>query len=193
IVTNGSANIVSDTFSTWGAQKVAVGGYLSGGTVNMSGIDKEYYGSGSDTTLLANLQGSGTLAVAGAGAVIAGPGITVTGSTLSASSTSGVSSGGTGGGTSTAIGPVVTEKLVSDTGSSASDGITSSATLSGTADPNSTVKFTVDGTAITATATADSSGKWSYTPTVLSDGKHTLVASQTNDAGQTGSTAITRT
>jgi hypothetical protein len=200
ILTNGSANIVSDTFSTWGPQQVAVGGYLNGGTINMSGIDKEYYGSGSDTSVLANVQGSGKLALSASGPVIAGPSIQVTGSTLTASGTPGVSgsgttpitSTGTSGGSGTAT-PVVTEALVSDTGSSSSDGITSSAALNGTADPGATIHFTVDGAAIATTATADASGKWSFAPTGLADGQHTIVASETNASGQTGSASRTFT
>ncbi|MBI1872776.1 MAG: glucan 1,4-alpha-glucosidase, partial [Acidobacteria bacterium] len=46
--------------------------------------------------------------------------------------------------------------------------------------------FTIDGTATAATATADSSGAWSYTPTGLADGAHTVVASETDAAGNTG-------
>jgi hypothetical protein len=202
IVTNGSANIVSDTFSTWGPQKVAVGGYLNGGTVSMSGIDKEYYGSGADPSALANLQGTGKLAVSSSGTVIAGPGITVTGSTLTASGTAGVPATGggidTGTGTGTGTGtvvvvPAVTEGLASDTGSSTTDKITSSATLTGTADPNATIKFTIDGAAVAATAKADAAGKWSFTPTGLADGQHTVVASETNTSGQTGSATLTFT
>ncbi len=196
IVTNGSANIVSDTFSTWGPQQVAVGGYLNGGTINMSGIDKEYYGSGSDTSIVANVQGSGTLALSTGGPVVTGTGIQVTGSTLSPTGTAGVSGAGVTSNlvTSTAatpVAPVLTEALVSDTGSSGTDGITSSSAVQGTADPGATVHFTVDGTAVATTATANASGAWSFTPTGLSDGQHTIVASETNASGQTGSASLT--
>ena len=201
VVTNGTANFVSDTFSTWGPQQTAIGGYLNGGTVNISGTDKEYYGPGSDTSMLANFQGTGTVAIAGSGNIVAGSGITVTGSGLTASNAGGVPAGltgttttgtGTGSGTGTAA-PVLTEALVSDTGSSASDGITSSAALKGTSDAGATVHFTVDGTAVAATATANASGAWTFTPTGLADGQHTVVASETNAAGQTGSASLTFT
>ena len=49
--------------------------------------------------------------------------------------------------------PVLTEKLVSDSGASATDKITANPALTGTADPNAVVHFTVDGSAIAATAT----------------------------------------
>ena len=81
----------------------------------------------------------------------------------------------------------MTAALVSDTGASATDGITSNAALTGTADPNAAVNLTIDGTAAATPATADASGVWSFTPTGLVDGQHTVVASETNAAGQTGS------
>jgi hypothetical protein len=86
--------------------------------------------------------------------------------------------------------PVLTEKLVSDTGASATDKITSSAALTGTADPNSVVHFAVDGASIAATATANASGGWSFTPTGLAEGQHTVVASETNASGATGSASL---
>jgi Ca2+-binding RTX toxin-like protein len=89
--------------------------------------------------------------------------------------------------------PTVTEKLANDTGSSATDKITSSAALTGTADANALVHFTVDGTAIAATTTANSSGVWSYTPSNLADGSHTIVASETNAAGLKGSASLAMT
>jgi Ca2+-binding RTX toxin-like protein len=52
------------------------------------------------------------------------------------------------------------------------------------------VHFTVDGSTIAATATADASGAWSYTPTGLADGAHTVVASETNAGGSTGAASL---
>jgi len=86
--------------------------------------------------------------------------------------------------------PTVTERLALDTGSSSTDKITSSAALIGTADPNAVVSFTVDGTSIATTATANANGAWSYTPTGLADGQHTIVASTTNAGGATGSASL---
>jgi hypothetical protein len=191
-VIKGTSTFIDDTFSTWGAQKVGIGGYLSDGQLNMMGVSGEYYGAGGDPTAVANLQGTGTLAIAGSGKVVVGSGITVTGGMASVPVGDPTSKPITGT-VSQPVVPVVTEKLVSDTGNSASDGITSSAALSGTADPGATIKFTVDGTPIAAAATADATGKWSFTPTGLSDGQHTIVASQTNAAGQTGTATLTFT
>jgi len=92
-----------------------------------------------------------------------------------------------------ATAPVVTETLAHDTGSSPTDKITSNDTLTGSADPNAVVHFTVDGTAITSTATANASGVWTFTPVGLADGSHTIVASETNAAGNTGSSSLTFT
>ena len=87
----------------------------------------------------------------------------------------------------------MTERLVSDTGVSNSDKITSNDTLTGTGDPNAVVHFTVDQVAIIATATADGNGNWTFAPSGLSDGPHTVVASETDGAGNTGSAALTFT
>ena len=78
-IIQGTANFVDDTFSTHGRQQVGIGGYVAGGKVSLTGDSNEYYGGGSDTTLLANIQGSGTLAIAGGGNVVAGTSVTMTG------------------------------------------------------------------------------------------------------------------
>lgn len=88
--------------------------------------------------------------------------------------------------------PNVTEKLASDTGASSTDNITSNDALTGTGAPNAVVQFTVDGTAINTTVSANASGVWTFTPTGLSNGTHTIVASETNSAG-TGSASLTFT
>lgn len=89
--------------------------------------------------------------------------------------------------------PLVMQRLANDSGSSATDAITADASLTGSADPYATVRFTLDGTALSQTATTDASGNWSFSPTGLSDGTHTIVASQTNEAGATGSSFLTFT
>ena len=78
-VLGGSATFVADTFSTYGPQTTAIGGSLNGGTIALIGTGNEYYGGGSDPTVLANVTGSGTLSIAGGGKVLVGSGITVTG------------------------------------------------------------------------------------------------------------------
>ncbi|WP_128927175.1 Ig-like domain-containing protein [Bradyrhizobium guangxiense] len=87
-------------------------------------------------------------------------------------------------------GPAVTEHLTSDTGSSALDQITANPALSGTGLANTTVHFTIDGTPIATSVLADASGNWSFTPTGLADGPHTIVASQTDTFGNTGSASL---
>ncbi|WP_164934398.1 Ig-like domain-containing protein [Bradyrhizobium zhanjiangense] len=87
-------------------------------------------------------------------------------------------------------GPTVTEALVADTGTSASDHVTANPALSGTGLANTVVHLTIDGVLSTATATADAQGAWSFTPSGLADGPHTIVASQTDSFGNTGSASL---
>jgi Bacterial Ig-like domain len=91
------------------------------------------------------------------------------------------------------VAPAVTESLAKDTGSSATDKITSNDTLTGSGDPNAVVHFTVDGHLVAGTATANASGVWTFTPTNLSNGTHTIVASETDAAGNTGTASLTFT
>ena len=88
--------------------------------------------------------------------------------------------------------PTVTVGLTQDTGSSSSDHITSNPALSGTADANAVVTLT-EGSTVIGTTTANASGNWSYTPTGLAQGAQTVVASETNAAGVTGSSSLTFT
>ncbi len=90
-------------------------------------------------------------------------------------------------------GPTVTEALSIDTGSSASDHITSNDAVSGTGLANTVVSFTIDGNPIATTVTANANGVWSFTPTGLADGPHTIVASQTDTFGNTGSASLSFT
>ena len=78
--------------------------------------------------------------------------------------------------------PQVSEVLARDTGASATDGVTNDPTLQGTGDPFAVVSFT-EGGAPVGTTTADATGAWSFTPTNLSQGSHTIIASETNAAG----------
>jgi Bacterial Ig-like domain/Nidogen-like len=89
--------------------------------------------------------------------------------------------------------PTVTERLASDTGSLATDNITSNDALTGTGIANTVVHFSVDGTAIAATTTANAQGVWSFTPAGLADGAHTIVASQTDGFGNTGTASLSFT
>ena len=88
-------------------------------------------------------------------------------------------------------GPVVTERLAVDTGRSSTDNITSNDTLTGTGLASAVVTFK-EGTVTLGTAVANASGAWSFTP-VLADGTHTVVASETDSTGSTGTASLTFT
>ena len=87
--------------------------------------------------------------------------------------------------------PAVTEALLHDTGKSAADRITKDATLTGSGDANALVILT-EGAAVLGTTTASSSGAWTYVPS-LSDGAHAIRASETDTAGNTGSSLLSFT
>ena len=87
----------------------------------------------------------------------------------------------------------ITIGLTNDTGASPVDGITSDDEVTGLGAPNAIVQLTIDGTLSTDTAAADATGEWSFTPTGLADGTHTIVASETDAAGNTGSASLTFT
>jgi hypothetical protein len=87
--------------------------------------------------------------------------------------------------------PVVTARLLNDTGLTPSDGVTSDDTLTGTADPGATVTITeaADSTVL-GTDAADSSGAWTFAPSELAQGYHMVRASETNAEDETGSTLL---
>ena len=58
-------------------------------------------------------------------------------------------------------------------------------TLTGTAEANTTVKI-YDGTTLLNSVTASGSGAWSYTTPALANGAHSLTATATDAAGNTG-------
>jgi hypothetical protein len=86
----------------------------------------------------------------------------------------------------------VWERLTNDTGSN-SDHITNDPSLTGSGVANAVVHFTVDGSPISDTATADGSGMWDFTPIGLGQGGHTIVASETDTAGNTRTASLTFT
>ena len=90
-------------------------------------------------------------------------------------------------------GPTLTEALTIDTGSSSSDHITSNDALTGSGLASTVVHFSIDGSAIATTVTADATGAWSFTPSGLADGAHTIVASQTDSFGNTGTASLSFT
>src|ERR1044071_9174219 len=88
--------------------------------------------------------------------------------------------------------PVVSMALVLDTGSSATDNITSNPAVRGTGQVNTLVTIK-EGGATLGTTMADGTGAWSFTPAALAEGAHTLTASQTDLAGNTGSITMSFT
>jgi hypothetical protein len=78
------------------------------------------------------------------------------------------------------------DSFSSDTGV-AGDHITNdnTLTLTGTAEANSTVKL-YDGAALLGNAVASGTGAWSYTTAALANGGHSLAATATDAAGNTG-------
>ncbi|ODT13728.1 MAG: hypothetical protein ABS35_37090 [Kaistia sp. SCN 65-12] len=79
ITFNGHGDFWANTFSTHGPQTVGISGVLSG-KASILGSDSEYYGPGEDNTLLADVQGTGTLSLSG-GKVVTGEGVVVNEST----------------------------------------------------------------------------------------------------------------
>ena len=65
--------------------------------------------------------------------------------------------------------------------------------MTGTADPGAVLKFKLAGKlASIGSTTADANGVWSFTPSIsLSQGSHTITATETNAAGLTGSASVT--
>jgi Bacterial Ig-like domain/RTX calcium-binding nonapeptide repeat (4 copies)/Glycosyl hydrolase family 12 len=86
--------------------------------------------------------------------------------------------------------PAVTESLAHDTGASSTDKITSNSALIGSGDPNAVVTLK-EGSIILGTTTADASGHWTFAPVGLLDGSHTILASETDAAGNTATTSLT--
>ena len=85
--------------------------------------------------------------------------------------------------------PVVTVGLANDTGSSSSEKLTSDDTLTGSASANAVVTLT-EGANTLGTATADGTGHWTFTPSGLANGSHTIVATETDAAGNAGSASL---
>ena len=88
-----------------------------------------------------------------------------------------------------ALPPAVSIVLVSDTGSSSTDKITSNPAVKGVGKANTLVTLK-EGGATLGTAMADGKGAWGFTPNGLADGAHTLTASQTDSAGNTGTATL---
>lgn len=108
-VVHGAASFVYDGFSTWGTQRVGIGGSLAGGEITLIGVGEEYYGPGADPVLLANVQGNGRLSItASSGNVMLGPNVSLTDAPP----------GGPGNGTSVYAGASSNYKVTLSAGSS---------------------------------------------------------------------------
>lgn len=208
---------VATSIATSGAGIVAGSGTLTAGkTVTLTvALSEAVTVSGapmltlSDGGIAAYAGGSGSAALSFSYTVAAGadtPDLAVTsfnlnGATLRDAAGNAANLGGAAGynpaGTlkidTTSAPPTVTQRLANDTGASLSDRISASPALVGTADANAVVHFTVGGSSIAATATADANGVWAFMPTSLADGAHTIVASQTNATGATGTASLSFT
>jgi MYXO-CTERM domain-containing protein len=68
---------------------------------------------------------------------------------------------------------------------------TATPVIRGTAEPGSTVTVIIDGTVV-GTTTADASGNWTFTSPALDDGPHTVRATATDVAGNTGPASAPR-
>src|SRR3954447_26986170 len=75
-------------------------------------------------------------------------------------------------------------QLISDTGSSATDKLTSNPAVRGVGQANTLVTIK-DGTTTLGTTMASSTGAWSFTPGAMANGAHLLTATQTYLAGNT--------
>ncbi|PSO25977.1 Ig-like domain-containing protein [Bradyrhizobium sp. MOS002] len=92
-----------------------------------------------------------------------------------------------------AFAPTIQLALSQDTGPSSHDVITSSAQITGSGDPNAAVSFSVDGHAASSSVMANSAGIWTCSLTGLQDGTHTILASEVDIAGNTGTASLTFT
>jgi hypothetical protein len=88
--------------------------------------------------------------------------------------------------------PPISMALVSDTGSSSTDGITSNPAVKGVGEANTLVTIK-EGATTLGTTMADLAGAWAFTPTGLPDGAHNFNAIQTDVAGNAGTATLSFT
>ena len=91
------------------------------------------------------------------------------------------------------VAPSLTESLAVDTGISSTDQITSNPALSGTGNPNAVVTCWRRTPTGIGTTIANANGVWTFTPTGSAQGSHTIVASETDAAGNIGTASLTFT
>jgi len=186
--------------------------YMAAAPALTAGLQKDTGTSASDgVTSLATLQGTSaagvTIRLSEAGKLLASGTAASTGAwvvtpagltqgahaiTVAASDLAGNTTTTTVSFTYDTLAPVLSMALVEDTGSSAVDHVTASDALHGTAEANALVTLT-EGTATLGTVRADGTGAWSFTPSGLAAGVHTVTAAETDLAGNIGKIALTFT
>ena len=187
----GASTFLADTFSTHGPQTVGIAGSINGGRVVLIGDGNEYYGGGSDPTALINLQGNGTLSIAGGDKVIVGPGISVTGGSIvpAAASpappverTAPTLDSAPLSFTPDGLVPTPTSPVAAFTSIDAANG---QATLSGTSGAGDQISI-YDGMTWLGFATTDSAGTWSFTTNADANVAHTYGINTTSPTGIMG-------
>ena len=162
------------------------------GTAEANSTVKVYDGA----TLLGSALASGTGAWSYTTAVLPNGGHSLTATATDAAGNTGVASSALTVtiDTTAPVAPTITS-FSTDSGV-VGDGITNdnTLTLTGTAEANSTVKV-YDGATLLGSALASGTGAWSYTTAALPNGGHSLTATATDAAGNTGaaSSALTVT
>src|SRR4029079_15542457 len=162
------------------------------GTAEAGSTVKVYDGA----TLLGSASASGTGAWSYTTAVLPNGGHSLTATATDAAGNTGVASTALNVTIDTTAPTIPTITSFSTDSGVVGDGITNdnALTLTGTAEANATVKV-YDGATLLGSALASGTGAWSYTTAVLPNGGHSLTATATDAAGNTGvaSTALSVT
>ena len=164
--------IVNPTAVTAGVFSSTIAGFKVGDTIDLANFASESSYSWNGKSLVVNFTGGAqaTLALSGLGAQ--------TGFAFASD-----------GATGTLITTKLTAKLAQDTGASATDGVTRSAALTGTGDAGATLSFSENGVSYGSTVVA-STGAWSFTPTGLSDGAHTITITDSSPGGASETASV---
>ena len=153
------------------------------GTAEACSTVKVYDGA----TLLGSALASGTGAWSYTTAVLPNGGHSLTATATDAAGNTGVASSALNVTIDTTAPTIPTITSFSTDSGVVGDGITNdnTLTLTGTAEASSTVKV-YDGATLLGSALASGTGAWSYTTAVLPNGGHSLTATATDAAGNTG-------
>ncbi|MHB8876819.1 MAG: Ig-like domain-containing protein [Myxococcaceae bacterium] len=138
---------------------------------------------------------AGTASADGSGSFSFTPTVALAPGAHTVSATCADAAGNTSGASATSTFTVDTAAPQAPVVTSPADGASTGAlpVITGTAEAGSTVTVTLDGT-VAGTATADSSGAWTFTPgAALSGGSHTVSATASDEAGNTSAPSATNT